>query len=368
MDPLPEVGRRLASGTERFMVNVWAILQTAVAAGLAYFLAAFVLGNEQPFFAPVAAVVTLGLAFGERGRRALEVALGVVLGLGVADVIVRLIGVGAAQITIVVAVAMAAAVLIGERRLLVNQAAISAILVVALQPPEAAFSPDRFFNALVGSGVALAISHLFPANPERLVERAAEPIFQELAAVLDEVAEALGEVDLEQAEAVLGRARELDDRVRSFDETLSASYETARLSPTRRRSLKHLELYASASIRIELAVINTRVLVRGAANAIRRGAAVPPSVPEAVLDLARAVQALADYLEESGGPEEARQFALLAARGATEALDVGHDLAISVLVGQVRSMAVDLLRSTGMNQAQALAALEEVAPRGSGDS
>jgi len=38
---------------------------------------------------------------------------------------------------------MAAAVLIGERRLLVNQAAISAILVV-LQPLESGFSPDRF--------------------------------------------------------------------------------------------------------------------------------------------------------------------------------------------------------------------------------
>ncbi len=35
---------------------------------------------------------------------------------------------------------------------------------------------------------------------------------------------------------------------------------------------------------------------------------------------------------------------------------------VSVLVGQVRSMAVDLLRNTGMNQAEALAALEKVAP------
>jgi len=156
--------------------------------------------------------------------------------------------------------------------------------------------------------------------------------------------------------------------VRGLDEALSAGYETARLSPTRRRSLKHLELYADASIRIELAVTNTRVLARGAANAIRRGAAVPPSVPEAVLDLSQAVRALAEYLEEAEGTEEARRFALSAARRATEALGEGHDLAVSVLVGQVRSMAVDLLRSTGMNHAQALAALEEVAPRGSGDS
>lgn len=373
MDPLPEVGRHLASGTGRLLVNVWPILQTAVAASLAYFLAAAVLGNEQPFFAPVAAVVTLGLAPGERGRRAFEVALGVVVGLGVADVLVRIIGVGAAQIGIVVGLAMAAAVLLGERRLLVNQAAISAILVVVLQPPDAPFSPDRFFNALLGGGVALAISHLFPVNPVRLVERAAEPIFRRLVSVLEEVAEALEDGDLEQAEAVLRRARELDDRVRSFDEALSASYETARLSPTRRRSLKHLELYAGASIRIELAVINTRVLARGAANAIRRGAAIPSTLPEAVLDLSRAVRALAEYLEaleeaeEARGAEEARRFALLAARGATEALGERHDLAISVLVGQVRSMAVDMLRSTGMNQAEALAALEEAAPRGSDD-
>jgi hypothetical protein len=145
--------------------------------------------------------------------------------------------------------------------------------------------------------------------------------------------------------------------------SLSAGYETARLSPTRRRSLKHLELYAGASISIELAVINTRVLVRGAANALRRGEAAPSALPQAIRDLSRAVRALADYLKEAAGPEESRRFALEAARGATETLKERHDLTVTVLVGQVRSMAVDLLRSTGMNQAQALAALEEVAPR-----
>ena len=362
-DPFPEVRRRLASRFGRLPTNAWFIVQAAAAAGIAYFLAANLLGNEQPFFAPVAAVVTLGLAPGERGRRALEVALGVVVGLAVADLIVLAIGVGAAQIAVVVATAMAAAVLIGERRLLVNQAAISAILVVVLQPPESGFSIDRFFNALIGGGVALAINHLFPVNPERLVERAARPIFEDLAVALEEVAEALVGGERERAEALLERVRELDERVRSFNEALSAGYETARLSPTRRRSLKHLELYAGASIRIELAVINTRVLVRGSANALRRGEAVPSAVPGAIRDLSRAVRALADYLEEAEGPGEARRFALEAARGATEALKERHGLTASVLVGQVRSMAVDLLRSTGMNQAQALAALEEVAPR-----
>ncbi len=45
--PLPEVGQHLASGTERLMANLWPILQTSVAASLAYLLAAFVLRNEH---------------------------------------------------------------------------------------------------------------------------------------------------------------------------------------------------------------------------------------------------------------------------------------------------------------------------------
>ena len=146
------VGRRVASGVGRLRTNGWPILQTAAAASIAYLLASFVLGNEQPFFAPIAAVVTLGLSLGQRGRRAFEIALGVALGLGIADLLVRVIGVGALQIGIVVVLAMAAAVLLGEGTLLVNQAAISAILVVLLQPPGSGFSPDRFFNALVGGG------------------------------------------------------------------------------------------------------------------------------------------------------------------------------------------------------------------------
>jgi len=154
-----EVRHHLASRFGRLPTNARFILQAAAAAGSAYFLAANLLGHAQPFFAPVAAVVTLSLAPGERGRRALEVALGVVVGLVIADLVVLAVGVGAAQIALVVAAAMAAAVLIGERRLLVNQAAISAILVVVLQPPDSGFSPDRFFNALVGGGVALERDH-----------------------------------------------------------------------------------------------------------------------------------------------------------------------------------------------------------------
>lgn len=362
---LSRIRDRLSAGSGRLRTNVWPVAQSAAAAALAYFIAQVLLGHERPFFAPIAAVICLSVTLGRRTRRAVELVFGVAVGLLVADLLVLAIGNGTLQIAVVVLLAMAAAVFFGGATILVNQAAVSAILVVVLQPPGAVFSPDRFLDALVGGGVALVVNYLFPINPERLVERAAAPVFGDLIRVLEEIAAALERGDAQGARRALIRSRELDDEVRTFNEALEAGHETARLSPTRRRSLRHLEFYASASIRIELAVINTRVLARGVYNALERGDTIPPQLPAAIRDLARAVRALAAFLEEPGGPEEARRFALEAARGATESLKERHELATSVLVGQVRSAAVDLLRSTGMDQASALKALEEVAGRAS---
>jgi uncharacterized membrane protein YgaE (UPF0421/DUF939 family) len=363
--PLFWLRRSLIEGGDRLRANGWPVLQTAVAASLAYLSAIHLLGHQQPFFAPIAAIISLGVTLSQRRRRALELAIGVAIGLMVADLLVLVIGTGTVQMGLVVTLAMAAAVFFGGGPLLVSQAAASAVLVVVLQAPDASFAPDRFLDALVGGGIALTINYLFPINPERLVEDAAEPVFEELTTVLEEVAAALSGGDRERAERALLRARRIDEQVRSLSEALTASRETARLSPTRRRALKHLEVYSTAGTRIELAVINTRVLARGAANAVLRGDTIPPPLTEAILDLSRAVRALAVFLEEPGPPDEVCGWALEAASRATALLEDRHDLAISVLVGQIRAAAMDLLRSTGMNQAQALQALEEAAGRAS---
>lgn len=362
---LDRVRSLFRDGATRLRINAWAVAQSAAGASLAFFIARVVLGHERPYFAPIAAVICLSITLGSRPRRAIELVFGVAVGLMVADVLVLLIGTGTLQIAAVVLLAMAAAVFFAGGTILVNQAAVSAILVVVLQPPDAVFSPNRFLDALVGGGIALLVSYLFPANPERLVERAAAPVLDELSSLLAEIAAVLKAGDQDRARRTLLRAREMDDQVRELNEALAAGHETARLSPTRRRSLRHLDLYASAGSRIELAVINTRVLARGAANAIRRGNEVPDKLPEAVLDLSRSVSALGTFLQESEGPETARRHALDAARHATEVLEDRHELATSVLVGQVRSAAVDLLRSTGMDQASALEALEDAAGRAS---
>src|SRR5215208_7010857 len=131
------VRHRLHSAAIRLRSAWLPILQTAVAACLAWFLAVLILGLERPTFAPIAAVIVLGLAVGERARRALELTLGVAFGVALADLLVSVVGVGAPQAGIFVVLAMAVAVFVGAGDLGVKEGAISALIIMMPFQPSA---------------------------------------------------------------------------------------------------------------------------------------------------------------------------------------------------------------------------------------
>src|SRR3954467_6125506 len=111
------------------------LAQAWFGAPAAYLIATDVVGHSKPFFAPIAAIITLGITVGQRGRRAFELAIGVAVGIGVADVLVLLIGSGPAVLAIVVLLAMGTAIFLGTGQMMVNQAAAPAVLVATLPPP-----------------------------------------------------------------------------------------------------------------------------------------------------------------------------------------------------------------------------------------
>ena len=365
--------QRLRSGALRLRSDWLPILQTAVAAGLAWFLAVLILGLERPTFAPIAAVIVLGLAVGERLRRALELTIAVALGIAMADLLLSVVGVGAVQAGLFVVLAMGLAVFLGGGGLGVNEAAISAMIIMFTYTPSAAGFPiDRFLEALIGGGTALLINALLPVNPERMVEDAAFPVFAESAAVLEEVADALEDGDARRVQRAYVKAREIDARVAGLKEAVAAGRETARLAPPRRGSLGHMELYASAADQIDLTVRDVRALARAALSVVQPEAEdpVPERLPTAIRRLARATRALAAYLQTSGDPpEETRRLALEAATEASTLLEEHEDLAsnlgVNALVDQIHSSAVDHLGSTGMDRSEALQALEEATGRAS---
>jgi uncharacterized membrane protein YgaE (UPF0421/DUF939 family) len=339
---------------ERLRVAWRSVLQASVAAGVAWIIATEVLGHDQPFFAPVSAIITLGLTISQRGRRAVEVALGVALGIAIGDLLVLAIGVGPGQLML----ATAAAIFLGSGQMLATQAAVSAALVATLQPPTDGFTFERFLDALVGGGVALLVNGLvLPADPLAMVRRAARPVIDELAATLEDVAVAVLERDRDRAEQALLRARAIDELSGRFAEAVNVSRETTRYAPPRRRSRGRVESYAEAAAPIDLAVRNVRVLARGTIRAARLEENVPPDIAEAIRALAEAVRAFGDALDDDTAPDRMRACALKAAATATLVLERTGNLSVSVIVGQIRSTATDLLTGLGMESDDAAEAV-----------
>ena len=335
---------------DRLRLSWRSILQAGIAAGVAWVIATDVFGHKQPFFAPVAAIITLGLTISQRGRRAVEVALGVAVGIAVGDLLVLGIGVGAAQLALVVMLAMSIAMFLGSGQMMATQAAVSAALVATIQPPTNGVTFARFLDALAGGTVALVVSGLvLPANPVRMVQQAAKPVLEELAATLDDIAATILERDRGRAERALLRARAMDQLLERFADAVNVSRETTRFAPPRRRFRGQVQDYADAAGRIDLAVRNVRVLARGAIRAVRLDDNMPPQTAEAVRELAAAARAFAAALEHSADYSEVRAPALRAAATATLVLESTGNLSVSVVVGQVRSTATDLLAATGMS-------------------
>jgi uncharacterized membrane protein YgaE (UPF0421/DUF939 family) len=344
----------------RIRVAWRSVVQAGLAAAIAYLIATKLFGHPRPFFAPVAAIITLGLAFSERGRRAYELALGVALGIAVGDLLISITGVGAWQLALVVMLAICVGLLVGRSQLLVNQAAVSAALVATLQPPTGGITFARFVDALIGGATALVINGLvLPVNPQHLVQSAARPVLDELAATIEAVAGALLRRDQEAAGEALERARAIDELSGRFADAVSTGHEATRFAPQRRRYRLAMDEWGEMARSIDLAVRNVRVLARGAVRALRLEENVPEDVVSALRELAESVRAVGGALDEGGDLRAVRAPALRAAARATKVLDTTANMSVSVIVGQIRSTAMDLLTGTGMDPDEAAEALQQ---------
>jgi uncharacterized membrane protein YgaE (UPF0421/DUF939 family) len=350
-EPLVDAAHRLRDSRRTFV-------QVGLAIALSWILATGVLGFEDAFFAPIAAVIVLNTP-AQRGRRAAEIVVGVATGIAVADLLVVLIGTGAWQLVLVAVLAMVAVTAAGGGPIVRAQATVAAILVVTLQPPTIDLVPYRFFHAAIGGATALLITALLPSAPERQLERAAGPLFDDLAATLTDVARALRNDDLGLAQRALVRARELDAEVDDLRGSIEVAAETARLAPHKRDRRDLVGSYADAVEQLDLAVRDTRVLARSAVALMRHidASGAPPELADAILDLADGVRALGEQMTEDAPPEVTRGHAGDAAARTRGLFPDARALAVSRVVGQIRSTGIDLLRGSGLEIEEAQRAL-----------
>ncbi|SDR17346.1 FUSC family protein [Thermostaphylospora chromogena] len=340
----------------RLLFMLPTVLQSAVAAALAWTVAKDLLGHPRPFFAPIAAVICVGVALGRRLRRLFELVVGVSVGIGVGDLLVLHIGSGSWQIALVVALAMSIAVLLDSGTLFSLQAGTSAVLVATLLPPTDTGGLERMVDALVGGGLGIAAIALLPASPATLVYRHASRVLDALAAVLQRTAQAIEDSDADLAADALRAARQTQKVIDEFEQALRTGREIVTISPLRWQWRRMLLRYETARAPVDHAVRNARVLARRTAAAIQREAPVPPALPRALVELAKVVRLLRDDLGAGRDLREVREevtrVAALLSRMTGRSV-----LSVDVMIAQVRSIVIDLLEATGADRSAARAAL-----------
>lgn len=339
----------------RLRSKSWHIGQAAVAAAVAWVLAKEVLGHETPFFAPIAAVVSLGTSYGQRLRRVAEVTVGVAVGVLVADLLVLLLGTGWWQVGLVVVLSMSAALLLDTGGLLVTQAAVQSIIVVTLLPhPDQALL--RWTDALVGGAVALVAAAVVPGAPLRRPRERAAVVVRKIASLLRTAAESAVDGDLDRALETLASARTTEPLVRELQAAADEGMSVVASSPFRRRHKGRVRRVAELVEPMDRALRNTRVLVRRVAVASYRGETLPRAYAVLCADLADVTDRVAESLERDEMAVDARAELVRIGRGTAEVERVA-DLSAEVVLAQIRSIIVDLLQVTGLDVLEATDAI-----------
>ncbi len=339
----------------RLRAKGWQIAQCAVAAGVAWFIAADLLHHPTPFFAPVAAVVSLGTSYGQRLRRVAEVTCGVAIGVFLADLLVLTIGSGWWQLIVIVSLAMSAAILLNGGKLFVTQAAVQAIVVATLLPdPGAALI--RWTDAVVGGAVALAAATLVPAAPLRRPREQAAVVVRKIAALLHGAAEVMVTGDVERGLDLLADARSTDKLIGELQDAAAEGMAVVRSSPFRIRHAPNLRRMADLVEPLDRALRSTRVLVRQTAVAAYHRREVPESYARLARELAHAADLVAEELAADRMAVAARPALLAVGQGSGQ-VERAEEMNAEMVLVQLRSVVVDLLLLTGMGPMESTDAL-----------
>lgn len=339
------------------------ILQLGLAAGFSYYIGMHVIGHAQPFFAPMAAVIVLSAGGGDRIRRAMELGFGVSLGVGLGDLIINFVGTGVWQIAVGVAVSVALAMFFDKGVLTANQAAFSAVLIATILPPGTSGGTDRMVDAFLGAAVGLAVMSLLPHSPLRAGRREIARILGLTSTVLQDVADSLEARDAQKVEAALQAARGTQGRINAMIAVANEGKEIVLSSPIMYRQRRELKSILRVLDPVDNAMRTTRVLARRSAVLLADSERVSDPQLELVRELAHIAGELSEVVYHSKDltfspeiPELVRKLRILAAQAGLEVADSGS-LSAMVILGQTRSLIVDLLQVCGLSRESAVAAL-----------
>jgi uncharacterized membrane protein YgaE (UPF0421/DUF939 family) len=260
----------------REALRLWGLgertLKTALAASIAWELGALVPGGTaHPYFAPLAALLSMQITVAESIAGAAQRVAGIVAGVGVAMVVTRITGASAPGIGLLVLLSL----VVGARLRLgpqaVSQVAISALLVMFVGNASSfSYAGSRIVESIVGALVGVAVNALLiPPSTLPQALKARQTLGEAVAAALHGLASALSDgLTLESAARSLSQARALSAPRAAAAAEMDRARTSLRYNMRRRAQLAAMARLEADNETLEHAVIQTRTLARALGDAL----------------------------------------------------------------------------------------------------
>lgn len=326
------------------------LVQTSVAAGLAWYLAHDVLGHPQPFFAPIAAAVCLSITNVLRAQRAVQMMIGVTLGIGLGTLVQGLLGTGAVPIALAALLALSVAVVvgqgyIGQGMMFANQTVVSSILVLALFRSGVGW--ERIDDALIGGCLAIVFAVLlFPADPLTVLRRARIGVLRVLQGVLSRAADVAAGRRVPAPDWPLSVVDRVHEQLGGLIQARTTARHVVRISPRRWGLRDAVEAADHQAVHVALLAGSVLQLARAVAPAADGCCDRLPKPVRAVLVELAAATALAD-----SDPAGASAYAAAARGHAAKLQSDARERTEVVLADVVQACVDDLQRVIELRRA-----------------
>ena len=344
---------------QRTWNSVPAILQIVVAATGAYAIAHFVLGHEIPIVAVTVTISTLGFTRDARPRRVLELVVGILVGIVLAETLRMVVGTGVWQIAFVLFATLLVARFVSPSNAFAVAAGVQSMLAMILPAPDGGVCV-RSLDGLVGGVVALAVTALIPRDPRRIAARDARVLMSTLKESLATVADALRNADEPAAHLALERLRRTQLLFDNWSESLDSAIAISRISPFLRKHTATLREHARVLAGLDLATRHLRLITRRIDFLLRDGTK-RPELGAIMSSLGVGVAILGEALDDRDTFAKAvEHFTVFAHSLAPSQALPGAPVTDAILVHMLRPLTVDLLMASGLSRDEALATLPPV--------
>jgi uncharacterized membrane protein YgaE (UPF0421/DUF939 family) len=148
------------------------IVKTASAAAISWLVATSFLHSEYPYFAAVAAIITVQVTVADSVDKATQRIIGIIGGVLLSMLLGYWFKVGALSIFFIILIGMGISKALRMNPQIISQVAISSLLVLAFGQTRQGYGYERIIETILGSAIAVLINALIvPQNAVPDVER-----------------------------------------------------------------------------------------------------------------------------------------------------------------------------------------------------